>query len=468
VHQPLSVRIGWKFLAALGLGLLLSGALAEVHARDVTERAKQKRVVESERADLQKKLNDLKREIDRTETAKSSAADALAHSETAISEANRSLHELTEEQTQTETLLSQLAKQKADLAITVEARQRQLAQLLRAEYLAGNEDRFKLLLSGDNPNRINRDLQYMGYVSRAQARLVETLRGSLQAVESNQTQAQDAKAAMDEIAKEAQEKKTVLEAEQARHKTLLASLSDKLASQRKQAGSIQRDEQRLAVLVDKLSKLVEQQRVAEVAAQEKRRQELARAKAERARQRDLKAAKNGKNEIDRTRANPEAIGTDEDPAKSIAQNEPSQHPGTPSASGDGAFRNLRGRLSFPLRGELAAKFGSKRGEGPNWKGLFIRAAEGAEVRAVAAGKVVFADWLRGFGNLLIVDHGAQYMTIYGNNQAVLKRAGDSVKAGEVIASTGNSGGNEQSGLYFEMRHEGRAFDPLAWLAPANR
>jgi septal ring factor EnvC (AmiA/AmiB activator) len=85
------------------------------------------------------------------------------------------------------------------------------------------------------------------------------------------------------------------------------------------------------------------------------------------------------------------------------------------------------------------------------------------VHAVAAGRVVYADWLRGFGNLIIVDHGKQYMTIYGNNQAVLKRAGDLVKAGEVIASAGNSGGNEQSGLYFEIRHQGRAFDPLGWV-----
>jgi murein hydrolase activator len=77
--------------------------------------------------------------------------------------------------------------------------------------------------------------------------------------------------------------------------------------------------------------------------------------------------------------------------------------------------------------------------------------------------VVFAEWLRGFGNLLIIDHGGQYMTIYGNNQAVLKRAGDAVKTGDVIASAGNSGGNEHSGLYFEMRHQGRAIDPSGWI-----
>jgi septal ring factor EnvC (AmiA/AmiB activator) len=96
--------------------------------------------------------------------------------------------------------------------------------------------------------------------------------------------------------------------------------------------------------------------------------------------------------------------------------------------------------------------------------LFIRAPEGAEVKAVAGGQVVFSEWLRGFGNLVIIDHGNQYMTIYGNNQSVLKQAGDVVKTGDVIASAGNSGGNEQSGLYFEMRHQGRAFDPLGWIS----
>ena len=118
---------------------------------------------------------------------------------------------------------------------------------------------------------------------------------------------------------------------------------------------------------------------------------------------------------------------------------------------------------MPVRGTITEKFGNKRSDGPSGKGLFIRAAEGAEIRAVAGGKVVFADWLRGFGNLIIVDHGSQYMTIYGNNQALFKHVGDAIKAGEVIASAGNSGGNEHSGLYFEMRHRGRAFDPLGWV-----
>ena len=125
----------------------------------------------------------------------------------------------------------------------------------------------------------------------------------------------------------------------------------------------------------------------------------------------------------------------------------------PSPSGEEKFSRLRGRLSLPVRGELTGRFG----------GLFIRAPEGQPVRAVARGRVVYADWMRGFGNLLIVDHGENYLSIYANNEALLKQVGDVVEGGEPLALTGASGGNEETGLYFEMRHLGRPFDPRQWV-----
>ena len=125
----------------------------------------------------------------------------------------------------------------------------------------------------------------------------------------------------------------------------------------------------------------------------------------------------------------------------------------PPAPGDVKFSTLRGRLPLPVRGELSGRF----------SGLFIRAPEGQPVRAVARGRVVYADWMRGFGNLLIVDHGENYLSIYANNEALLKQVGDLVEGGEPLALTGASGGNEQTGLYFEMRHLGRPFDPRQWV-----
>lgn len=459
-HHRLSV--GWKFLVALGMTAFFLAPPA--HANKITERAKQKRAAESERAELQEKLDTLKREITRTETAKSHAADELAHSEKAISDANRALHELAGEQRQTAARFNRLSEQQNRLAKQVTAQQQQLAKLLREQYVVGNEDRIKLLLSGDNPNRINRELQYMGYVSQAQARLIDSLRANMQAVEANKAEVQNAKEELDEIAQEQRDQKAQLEKEKARRATLLAQLSSKLSAQRKEAGNIERDDRRLAGLVDRLTKLIEEQRKTEAAAQEKRRQEqLARMERAKAAATDNNTARKD-TAIRGKSINPDAIDDDEPPSKSQARNEL-----TPVASvqDDGfvrAFRSLRGRLRLPVKGELVAKYGSKRGDGPAWKGLFIRAAEGSEVKAVASGRVVFAEWLRGFGNLVIIDHGSEYMTIYGNNQSVLKQAGDAVKTGDVIASAGNSGGNEQSGLYFEMRHQGRAFDPLGWIS----
>lgn len=450
-----------RTLAAFGMAVLL--AAGSVHATKITERTKQKRAAEAERAELRQKLNALKRDISRTEAAKSHAENELAQAEKSISEANRALHELAQEQEQTEARLKRLTEEHDRLAAAIAAQQQKLAKLLREQYVAGNEDRIKLLLSGDNPNRINRELQYMGYVSQAQARLIESLRVDQQAIGNNKEEAQNAKDELDEIAQEQLEQKAQLEKEKARRSTLLAQLSSKLATQRKQAGNVERDEQRLSGLVGRLATLIEEQRKADADAREKRRQEqLARA---RAKSNADKAAREAlaKGKSKNAQANPDAIDDDEPSPKTLARNELTPVAGVQDGGSGQAFSSLRGRLRLPVKGDLIAKYGSKRGSGPSWKGLFIRTVEGAEVKAVAAGRVVFAEWLRGFGNIVIIDHGSQYMTIYGNNQAVLKRAGDAVNPGDIIATAGNSGGNEESGLYFEMRHQGRTFDPLEWV-----
>jgi septal ring factor EnvC (AmiA/AmiB activator) len=129
------------------------------------------------------------------------------------------------------------------------------------------------------------------------------------------------------------------------------------------------------------------------------------------------------------------------------------------------FAALKGRLLMPVNSKPNNRFGDARPDGQLvWKGWFFHVADGHPVKVIADGRVVFADWLRGFGNLLIVDHGKGYMSLYGYNEALYKQVGDTVKAGEVIATVGNSGGNDESGLYFELRHDGIPLDPLLWLA----
>ena len=127
------------------------------------------------------------------------------------------------------------------------------------------------------------------------------------------------------------------------------------------------------------------------------------------------------------------------------------------------FARLKGRLPLPTPGDIIAHFGTPRQVGQlKWQGILINAADGADVKAVAPGRVVFADWLRGFGLLIIIDHGDGYMSLYGYNQDLRNNVGDAVKAGEVIATVGNNGGHNQSGLYFEIRHQGTPVNPLHW------
>ncbi len=138
----------------------------------------------------------------------------------------------------------------------------------------------------------------------------------------------------------------------------------------------------------------------------------------------------------------------------------------PDIAGAAAFASSRGELGWPLAGPLVARFGDRRTGNLRWSGLLIGAEAGDRVRAVSQGRVVFSDWLRGLGLLLIIDHGDGYMTLYGHNQALYKEAGDGGEGGEVIATAGASGGQGRDALYFEVRADGSPVDPLGWLGPA--
>lgn len=128
-----------------------------------------------------------------------------------------------------------------------------------------------------------------------------------------------------------------------------------------------------------------------------------------------------------------------------------------------AFTSLKGKLPWPVAGKPSNRFGSRRSDSSmRWQGLNIPASEGKQVNAIHHGRVVFADWLRGSGLLVIIDHGDGYMSLYGHNQSLLKEPGEWVAGGETIATIGNSGGQTRAGLYFEIRYNGKPTDPRKW------
>ena len=127
------------------------------------------------------------------------------------------------------------------------------------------------------------------------------------------------------------------------------------------------------------------------------------------------------------------------------------------------FAGMQGKLLLPVEGRISHRFGNQRNQGKlQWHGLFIDAAEGESVYAVHYGRVVFSDWLRGFGLLMIISHGEGYMSLYGHNQALFRETGDWISAGEVIAAVGDSGGQNKTGLYFEIRIDGKPNNPQNW------
>lgn len=136
----------------------------------------------------------------------------------------------------------------------------------------------------------------------------------------------------------------------------------------------------------------------------------------------------------------------------------------PTPAGSMPFAQARGKLPLPVNGSIRARFGSQRGSDGRlkWDGLLIGAREGAQVHAVHGGRVVFADWLRGSGLLLILDHGNGYLSLYGHNQSLLREVGSWVQPGEAIATVGNSGGLGEPALYFSIRHRGQPLDPAVW------
>ncbi len=129
---------------------------------------------------------------------------------------------------------------------------------------------------------------------------------------------------------------------------------------------------------------------------------------------------------------------------------------------EASFDEMKGRLTLPVRGTIEARFNQHKKGNMRWQGLFLKAPEDRVVHAVFRGRVAFADWLRGFGLLLIIDHGDGYMSLYSHNKLLYKEVGDWVDAGDPIAAVGNSGGLNQTGLYFEIRHNGKPRNPLLW------
>ena len=368
---------------------------------------------------LRDRIETLQRDLAKSEESRVEVADALRTSEKAISEVNRGLLSLGREQVQISQSLADL-KRKIDAGRTAaSAQQGLLDRMIRYQYMHGNADALRLMLNGQDVADVERQIHYFGYVSKARITIITKLKLSLATLAELET---TARVTQEELAANASAQKTArvaLQTERMARQRVFNKIKTDISKNRQEIGRLKRDEDRLTKLIDQLAKALAKER-------ENRRERRA----------------------ERIQPNGQSVDNEADDSF-IGR----------------AFQSLRGKLKLPTRGELKGRFGSPREDGGlTWKGLFIRADVGQTVKAVADGRVVYADWLRGFGNLLIVDHGGGYMSLYGNNESLLKQVGDKAQSGETVASVGSSGGALESGVYFELRHEGKPFDPMKWVA----
>lgn len=525
--------------ATLACLALLAGGPAG--AQSISSLTKQQQNAEQLRRDLQEKIAQVQKRIDESESDRKDVTESLRQSETEISRLNARLDDLDSQRDKTERELDQLRQEQAGQQALMEQRRQELAEQLKSQYTHGVSP-WAALLSGDDAQKIGRDLTYLSYVAKARTQAVQALNTEIARLDAVKKKVADHRKTLQKLADDAEKGKADLEQEKQKHAAVLARIEEDLKTRRSQAGKLARDDKRLNALIDDIQgSIVKQREAIRRAAIEREAREAARRKAlqqareqaaRRAAQQAALAAKRAEQAARQAQAAREAeqraYMTAEEQAEALRrarENAPAAGAGvSPSPELNTATRSAaaaqeqlalariqrenleidreKARLArlraeeqarlaqkarederkaaaeassgtaglqrgapWPVRGSVQGRFGTPRPDtGDVWRGILIRAGNGTPVKAIGSGSVVYASWIQGFGNLIIVDHQNGYLSVYGYNQSLSKRVGDRVRIGETIARVGATGGQVDPGLYFEIRQGSTPVDPMSWLA----
>jgi len=340
----------------------------------------------------------------------------LGHSGRVLSETESSL-------ARQQASLAQLQQRREALQSTLGVRRAELAALLRAAYAVGTAAPLKLMLAQDRVADANRVLTLHRYLQRERARRIAELTAQLHELDTLEQQIVQQRSALDAARERQRAQLAQLQRDRSTRAQTVAQLEQRYRDRRGRERALGSD-------AKSLERLLAQLRAA--AAREAERKAAA-ARAART------ASKPG--------SKPGGSAKPRPAAPVIANAAPIQV----------------GGLGWPVSGTLLAGYGGTLPGGGTSSGLLIGANTGATVKAVANGKVVFADWMNGYGLILIIDHGNGYMSLYAHNEALLRDAGDDVRRGDPVASVGNSGNQSRAGLYFELRRNGQPVNPGTWL-----
>lgn len=340
------------------------------------------------------------------------------------------------------TRLGELQRQRQGLQQARQLQEAGIAEQMRLAYQLGQQPNVRLLMRQDEPERISRGMHYLERLNRERLTMLAAYQGTLDELARLEPAIQREASALEDSQRQLQQRSGEMKLKQEERKQALAEIESRIKNKDEELQKLKADREQLEQL---LAAIAERQRqAAERAAREAREREEAERRAAAA------AAK---------RAGQGGAVADAEDAKR-SKRVASDFSGVAAGK---SFAAARGRLPWPVAGSLANFYGDDRAGGAlRWQGVTIRAPQGSPVRAVHGGQVVFADWFRGAGQLLVVDHGGGYMTLYAHNQSLAKKVGDSVNPGDVLASVGASGGQAEPGLYFEIRYNGEPQNPQLW------
>ncbi len=357
--------------------------------------------------ETQKRLSKVQEQIRKSQQKLEQQRGELGDLEKLLRESEESIGNLNQQLVVTETELKQSQEKIVELQVEEKQLQKQLAKhhdilyaQVRSEYQYGGQQKLKLLLNQQEPEKLGRNLIYYDYLHRARLSEIDKATKVLQSVNEVQIEIRQQEKLAEQSRVSLLKEKQLLEQAQSQRKTAISSLNSNVSSEKEKLASLEGNEKRLKGLIEEL----------------------------RATLADIPVFNKGK-----------------------------------------GFSKSQGKLYWPVVGKPSNKFGQKRNTARsniNWQGVFIPSVEGNNVRSIYHGRVAFAEWMRGLGLLIIVDHGDGYMSLYGHNQSLFKQVGEWVDAGEKVATVGNSGGNNKSGLYFEIRKQGSPINPAKWCAKA--
>ena len=421
---------------------LLSGWLASSWADD---RAATRQQIDAARQDIQQ----LQQLLKKIEQEKSGVQQQLRETESSMGRLQREVDTLQKDIEHNQKELQQLDEQKNTLEGARLQQQDLIGQQARSTYQSGRQEYLKLLLNQQSPELFSRSITYYEYLHRARQQQIDSFNQTIEQLKQVETNINEKNQLIAQQQQAIGEQRVALEAVKKDHQIALANITKQQTDRQSSLKSRQKDQAQLEQVLRTIEETLARQ---------------AREREERARQEAIARAAE-QNRLRQQQAQSTSPATT--PRAQTEPARPTQPAVTVSHSGNysgGPFAQTRGRLPWPINGQMIARYGTPRGDDARsrWDGVLISAAAGTPVKAVHGGRVVFADWLRGSGLLVILDHGNGYLSLYGHNQSLLRQAGDIVKPGDEIATVGSSGGQAKPALYFAIRQQGRPSDPSQW------